>query len=348
MAKKKKKHIKHPPHPLKRYMKGSIVVPLLLAVLLLGAFITSNTLVNKSATDRNERYTNPTTDSSSQQNNLQLKDVSFTKVTPPPTADCNHDNGNTTTSDCDCPQALIECKDKKCIKVYKSGMIPNPPSDGDCQKDPQHSQYDGWCTMEGLAPKDGVYCLGKPVIYLYPQKPTLVDVTVKTEGKIVVSDPTYPDEGWKNVLANPDGKLLYQGKTYRELFYETESRKLNSPQKGLVFERSKLETKLLAFITQLGLTQSDEQREFLDWWLPRLKALNSPYIFVSLLDNNEKKRLDNVEINPRPDTFIDFIVYFSEYHPVPGSALPPLLVLPEAPKRVGFTAVEWGGVIGRE
>jgi hypothetical protein len=200
-----------------------------------------------------------------------------------------------------------------------------------------------WCDFFSRKDGDGWYCIGKPVIYLYPTKPTYVDVTVETEGNIFISDPVYPTGGWKNVLAQPDGTLLYQDKTFRELFYESQTPKLKRPEKGIVMETKNLKQGLLQFISGLGLTKKDEQDEFLDWWIPRLNALHSPYIFVSILDNDEKKRVDKVDITPKPDTFIDFVVYFAPRQTNENSNE---LVLPPAPARRGFTAIEWGGVIG--
>lgn len=46
-------------------------------------------------------------------------------------------------------------------------------------------------------PQCNQYCMGKPVIYLYPLVKTLVDVLIHTSGEIIVSDPLYPEGGWK-------------------------------------------------------------------------------------------------------------------------------------------------------
>lgn len=187
----------------------------------------------------------------------------------------------------------------------------------------------------------GTRCLGKPVIYLYPEVAQLVSVEVQSTGQITVSDPTYKADGWQDVLAMPNGTLFYRGSQYRELYYETAVQKVTQPRFGTTVPIAKLESTLTWLTWELGL-KADEQNEFLTYWLPRLRALKSPYIFISLLDQTEKQKLDAISVTPRPDTLIDFIVYFK---PVDG-ILPKLpLVLPEKPKRRGFTVVEWGGVI---
>jgi len=53
--------------------------------------------------------------------------------------------------------------------------------------------------------------------------------------------------------------------------------------------------------------------------------------------------VDKVIITPEPDTFIFFLAYFKPLsQPI---QVKPLMLPLEPPKRVGFTAVEWGGTI---
>lgn len=280
---------------------------------------------------------------SSNTKGLQMTKVNFSTPTPSPTpipqSGCFADSCQPIGSECNCPDLHITCKDGKCLKVEISKSGPLYQSYTCANVDAEQ-----WCT--GVCGKtiEGDYCLGKPVIYLYPEKPTLVNVTVETAGKIVVSDPFYPAGGWKNVLANPNGKLQYQNREYRELFYETESHALGRPKAGIIMEKNNLDKGLKNFIERLGLTRPDEQREFLDWWIPRLKKIKTDKIFVSILETEEKSRVDSVEISPRPDTFIQFIVYFA---PLSDNETIIPLTLPPTPQRNGFTAIEWGGVIAK-
>lgn len=188
------------------------------------------------------------------------------------------------------------------------------------------------------------HCIGKPVIYLYPTEPTMVNVTLAIPGSIVESIPSYPlDTGWKTILAFPDGKLLYQEKIYSELYYESSVASVNSPSTGIIIPISELSQQLTDMTTKLGLLPK-EQQEFLEYWLPKLSDLHTPFIQVSLLDQKEKERVDTVTITPNPDTRIEFLVYFKGLQ-----TLQPIhpLILPSSPlKRLGFTEVEWGGTIG--
>lgn len=185
-------------------------------------------------------------------------------------------------------------------------------------------------------------CWDKPVIYLYPEAPMYVDVSLRTAGKIVASDPLYPAGGWKQVFAHPNGKLVYKEKTYRELFYETEVTPFTKPPKGISIKSTDLKKDLSKILLRLGLN-SFEKQEFLDYWVPKLEKTGAPYIKFSIVEAQEKERIDHVEISPKPDTMIQFLAYFVLLQkPYNG----PLLELPAtSQKRIGFTAVEWGGSI---
>lgn len=278
------------------------------------------------------------------QNTLQIKSLegSVPSPSPTPTAACNHDNGQpaqvndgkpVSDPNCICPQYLVECKNKQCVSVT-TGPNKNP---ADC------SITDGWCGSPSLTGGiDGVFCLGKPVIYLYPEKDTLVNVTLNTPGEIVESIPSYPKGGWQNILAHKGGILDYQGKTYNELYYESSVNNVDSPKNGIVVGKEQIEPELKIITAKLGLIKS-EQKEFLTYWMPKLKDLNSKYLFISVIDTKEKERIDKVLISPEPATRIEFLMYFK---PVDKFYIPPALTLPDSPpKRIGFTEVEWGGTI---
>lgn len=195
--------------------------------------------------------------------------------------------------------------------------------------------------LAGSPPTTGKFCIDKPVIYLYPQKPTIVDVSIKSTGYVAVSYPLYLQGGWENIIANPGGTMQYQGNQYSELFYETSVTQFQKPTSGIILPTDTLTSSLNIILDQLGL-MGNEKKEFLSYWVPRLQALHSPYIFFSLLSPSAKNAIDAVEITPKPDTMIDFIAYFK---PVKTYSTSSILHLPKPPQRKGFTAVEWGGVV---
>ncbi len=202
----------------------------------------------------------------------------------------------------------------------------------------------GACQQYGIVCEnraDGHYCVAKPVIYLYPVKDTLVDVNVTVPGKIVVSDPFYGN-GWFGVLAHPNGSLEYRSKAYKELYYESGVDTVRKPTSGIILETKQLKPMLTLITSQLGLMPS-EQQEFLDYWVPKLEAVNSPYILFSIIDPIEKDRIDHVSISPKPDTWIEFLAYFKPL--AAPTQITPLSLPSSIPTRSGFTAVEWGGTI---
>jgi hypothetical protein len=139
-------------------------------------------------------------------------------------------------------------------------------------------------------------CIAKPVVYLYPTEKTLVDVSVESIGEVFVSDPLYPEGGWKNVEAHPDGTLYYEGKKYKELFYETTvEEKIEMPEKGILIAIKDIEPELRRITTQLGLI-NHEQEEFLEFWVPLMRKQNAPYIYFSILPPDVKAKHDTLHI----------------------------------------------------
>ena len=235
-----------------------------------------------------------------------------------------NNSGQSVTGSCYCADLTVTCKNGVGYGA-NGGLYPGPNPCG-----------------TKVAPRNGRFCVEKPVIYLYPTLPTSISVQVITSGSVVISDPTYPPGGWNNVLAMPDGNLTYKGKNYSELFYETSVTDFQKPQQGVTIAKAQLTEKLSSLLDQLGLIGKEKQ-EFLSFWLPQLETLPSQYIFFSVLSPSAKAGIDTVAITPKPDTQINFIAYFK------AAAQPAkdMLKLPPTPKRLGFVSVEWGGVIDK-
>lgn len=263
---------------------------------------------------------------------------------PPPPSSCNHvDEIKTDTCNGPCldREAAI-CDEKPCESpgIDVGGAL-DPSGKYNCvYQDVMDFAVYGQKLSD---PNCLAACFGKPVIYLYPVIPMLVDVELVIPGRVTVSDPLYPEGGWKNVLAYPNGTLVYQKKTYKELYYESQVDKVNAPDTGVVIPTKDLQMTLASITTKLGLVKH-ERDEFLEYWLPRLQELNAPYILFSLVDPVEKERTDHVNITPEPMTRIEFLAYFKPQQE-PTTTLKPLKLPEKPPERIGFTAVEWGGTI---
>lgn len=286
---------------------------------------------------------------------LQLHNLTFLTQTPTPSPSplpspspsptqsmCGYDNGQACQGTC--TRWLVTCQNKQCISIVKQPGNPYPYnlncSDISSYQPVALGGIGQWCATPYLAPTDGTFCMDKPVIYLYPQKSTYVTVTISTSGVMTKSIPTYSN-GWKNILANPNGSILYNKEIYHELFYETAVSNVKSPQDGIIIPKNQLNQTLDIILIKLGLRIS-ERKEFLDYWMKPLNALPGNYILFSLLESTEKNRVDHVEFIPTPDTFISFLAYFRPLY-FPTAVKP--LELQNTPQRLGFTAVEWGGTI---
>ncbi len=180
---------------------------------------------------------------------------------------------------------------------------------------------------------------GKPVIYLYPEKTTRVQVNVAPQGGLTYSDPAYGN-GW-HVIADPNGSLteVSSGKTYPYLFWEGRGGLYQTPKRGFVVAKAEVETTLREKLGILGLN-AKETADFLEFWLPRMQA--KPYYFITFLGTSQMNVLAPLTISPRPDTVFRILMDFTPLDaPITVETLP----LGKTPERKGFTVVEWGGVI---
>lgn len=178
----------------------------------------------------------------------------------------------------------------------------------------------------------------KPLIYLYPEKTTEVNVKLGYEDKLLVSYPLYNNSGW-TVKASPNGDLI-DLKTKRNLYglywegLNTESSTLKD--EGFVVEKESLIPFLEEKLSILGLNER-EANEFIIYWLPILQENQYNYIrFETLEEINTNMPLI---ITPTPDTLIRINMEYlglEERINVKEQQL-------TSPSRKGFTVVEWGG-----
>ncbi len=173
----------------------------------------------------------------------------------------------------------------------------------------------------------------KPVIYLYPETPIDVSVTLDFDGELLVTYPTY-QEGWE-VTAYPDGTLLQHGQSYNYLFWDGISNATYDMGEGFVVKGEDTEKFLVEKLSYLGLTPT-EYNEFIVYWLPRM--IDNPY---NLITFQEESYTDHatLEITPTPDSIQRVFMVFQpleEEITLPQQQLTPFV-------REGFTVIEWGG-----
>ena len=174
----------------------------------------------------------------------------------------------------------------------------------------------------------------KPVIYLYPEQPTEVTVTLDLDGVLTSTYPTYGD-GWR-VTAHPDGTLVDgSGREYYCLFWEGLQNADYDLTRGFSVAGQDTQAFLEDALAQLGLDER-EANEFIIYWLPRMEH-NTYNLITFQTDRYTDGAV--LHVSPAPDTLIRV---FMAWMPLDA----PVDIEPQeltAPARDGFTVIEWGG-----
>lgn len=180
---------------------------------------------------------------------------------------------------------------------------------------------------------------GKPVIYLYPEATSDIDVTLLPEGGFSYTEPVYQN-GWR-VTASPDGTLINRddGQIYPYLFWEGRGGLYTSPSRFWVVKRANVHTFLVSTLSKLGLNQK-ETADFLEFWEPRMQS--AAYYKIGFHGTQVMDQLAPLELSQTPETVVRILMDYEELS-APVKANPP--TLPKTPVREGFTVIEWGGVI---
>lgn len=209
-------------------------------------------------------------------------------------------------------------------------------------KDPRHIySYDEMqrkCEETGKKfDRERNICGGKPVLYLYPEKQTDINVKVRPAGRFWTTYPKYGADGW-NVTAYPDGSIVNKadGHTYDYLFWDTVED--NSPydmKRGFCVKGCDTEAFLREKLAEIGLNER-EMNEFIVYWLPLME--HNKYNVISF-QNEVYSEGNRLNIAPAPDSLLRV---FMTYRAVDRKTdIQPQTF--EHFERRGFTAVEWGG-----
>lgn len=174
----------------------------------------------------------------------------------------------------------------------------------------------------------------KPVIYLYPEEETEVDVSLRLDGELLKSEPLYRD-GW-TVTAAPDGTLTdADGKTYDYLFWEAKLNANYDLSKGFCIKGSNTEAFLNDALKKQGLSEQ-EAADFIEFWLPIMEK--NPYNVIAF-QTDAYTEAAGLTVSPQPDTVIR--VFMTWYASDTAVDIPQQELT--SPARSGFTVVEWGG-----
>ena len=180
----------------------------------------------------------------------------------------------------------------------------------------------------------------KPVIYLYPEQETKVNVQLTFNGTLTSTYPTLPPEGW-SVTAQPDGTLTdEEGRSYRYLFWEGVANVDWKQDIGFLVKAEDAREFLEESLTQLGLNEL-EQNDFITYWLPKLEKNGESFVTFAAEQYTDNAVLT---VTPQPDSVLRVQMLISK---VDDSNRAAFQKLPEQElprfEREGFVLVEWGG-----
>lgn len=178
-----------------------------------------------------------------------------------------------------------------------------------------------------------------PIVYLYPEEETEVNVMLDLDGSLTSSYPLYDEgKGW-TVKAAPDGTITdSKGHEYPYLFWEGDLKIKPDLTRGYCISGKDTAEFLESALGQLGLNDK-EASEFIAFWLPQMQDNRYNVITFQTYAYEEAASMD---INPSPDTVIrvNMLWYptlsYVDMEPQDLGSLNPA-------KRSGFTVVEWGG-----
>ena len=177
----------------------------------------------------------------------------------------------------------------------------------------------------------------KPVIYLYPEEETTINVKVELDekSKFACTYPEYPEEtGW-TVTAEPDSTLYDENGSYPYLFWEAATTREWDMSEGFVVKGEDTREFLKEKLVYLGL-EPTEYTEFISFWAPKME--NSKYNLIAF-QTDDYEEMAKLIVTPEPESVQRvFMTYkaLDEWTEVPEQKLTPF-------ERSGYTLIEWGG-----
>lgn len=184
------------------------------------------------------------------------------------------------------------------------------------------------------------YC--KPAIYLYPKYDSLVQVKLNPMGKLLVTIPEYPANGW-SVKATTTGDIYENFKRFDYLYYEADipDKLIKLPKEGYIIPYDSLGVFLPDIVSKLGLNKK-EKDQFVEYWLNVLPKSN--YYQIKIVEPDLLSIISPLYINPLPDSIIRVTLHFTPLDKWIDLNEPVIIT----PVRKGFTVVEWGGIFKKD
>lgn len=178
----------------------------------------------------------------------------------------------------------------------------------------------------------------KPIIYLYPEQDTSINVKViPTTGKLTFTYPKY--DGVWTVLSDKNSNITNKdGKKYEYLWWESTSEYLPEINDGFVVKNEDLEAFLDSTLSKAGFNQK-EISDFKEFWIPTMRSKDSPYFKIHFLQNEDVNILAKLLIDPKPTTEIRIFMMYERLNNF--EKIKPQEI--KSTTREGYTVTEWGG-----
>ena len=177
----------------------------------------------------------------------------------------------------------------------------------------------------------------KPVLYLYPETETNVEVKFSKPELLTTTYPKYVDS-W-NVKVLPNGYMYDQnGKYYYALYWEEIITNKYNFNEGFYVEKDNAIEFLEEKLSILGLNDK-ERNEFIMYWLPILEQNQKSLVYFETTESLQKE--NELIINPKPDSLLRIRMHVKKVNHKTEIKEQELSHF----ERKGFTAVEWGGII---
>lgn len=202
------------------------------------------------------------------------------------------------------------------------------------------SQHKTYVSIFFQKAEEQMIMVDKPVIYLYPEIPTIVEVKVKPKGEFTFTYPTY-NNGWE-VNASPSGELKIGDNQYNYLFWEAAQDNLEELfdiTTGFIVETENTVSFLEERLTEFGLNDK-EKADFITFWGPQLNKNSSN--FIHFVINEDADLFAELTISPKPQAVYRIYLVFCDPKGIPEHSISEQ-ILPKM-NRSGFITLEWGGV----
>jgi len=206
------------------------------------------------------------------------------------------------------------------------------PDYPDYPEDPEFKKcfYDAWIDLAGS-------CSDSP-LYLYGEKGR--NVLVYSSTPVYPLNTNYSPALGLNAILNGDGTFTSGKERVSSFKFDYEPAvSINRPTKGYIVRKEKIQDLIGQISDQLGLNEK-EAADTLEFVKTRVV---SPYIFISLFDDQTSKKILPLVIFPTPDTYRNIVFYLENLDENPNASYAPPMI--EKIQRRGFTAIEISFVV---